>query len=82
MHESWMDDARCRSFPPDLFFPHNGTGVVAASKVCAVCKVRTECLEHALKNRIADGVWGGCSERQRRRIIKARREEQESQLAE
>ncbi|MCU1353924.1 MAG: putative WhiB family transcriptional regulator [Acidimicrobiales bacterium] len=73
MHESWMEEARCRDLPPDMFFPHNGTGVVAAAKVCVRCPVQEHCLEHALAHRIADGVWGGCSERQRRRILKARR---------
>ncbi|MGH9290867.1 MAG: WhiB family transcriptional regulator, partial [Acidimicrobiales bacterium] len=37
------------------------------------CPVKEQCLEHALANRIDHGVWGGCSERERRRILKRRR---------
>jgi len=37
--------------------------------------VRHDCLEHALVNRIDHGVWGGCSERERRRILKRRRDD-------
>jgi WhiB family redox-sensing transcriptional regulator len=44
-----------------------------ARRICASCPVQHECLEYALRNRIDHGVWGGCSERERRRILKRRR---------
>jgi len=69
----WMDDASCRTRKPGDFFPSDGVGVELAKRVCAACPVRTDCLEYALSNRIEHGVWGGCSERERRRILRSRR---------
>ncbi len=74
MDTSWMATGNCAQQPPDLFFPSDGVGVAKAKLVCEGCPVAEPCLEYALRNRIEHGVWGGCSERQRRRILKARRE--------
>jgi WhiB family transcriptional regulator, redox-sensing transcriptional regulator len=71
-HE-WMTRGHCASIPPSIFFPSDGIGVDAARKICEGCPVREQCLEHALVHRIDHGVWGGCSERERRRILKRRR---------
>jgi WhiB family redox-sensing transcriptional regulator len=49
-------------------------GVEVARRICDSCPVGERCLEYALRNRIDHGVWGGTSERQRRRILKARRD--------
>lgn len=70
---SWMGNGACRAFPPNTFFPSDGVGVDKARKICATCPVTSECLEYALTNHIDHGVWGGCSERERRRIGKRRR---------
>jgi WhiB family redox-sensing transcriptional regulator len=70
---AWMQDGNCRAYPPAVFFPSDGAGVDAARRICATCPVQDPCLEHALVNRIDHGVWGGCSERERRRIAKRRR---------
>ncbi|MFP5322465.1 MAG: WhiB family transcriptional regulator [Acidimicrobiia bacterium] len=69
-----MNDGSCRNHPPEVFFPSDGVGVAVAQRICATCPVRVECLEYALENRIDHGVWGGASERERRRILKRRRE--------
>lgn len=71
--ESWMDQSACRDKPPGMFFPSDGSGVIAAKKICEVCVVKEECLEFALSKRIDHGVWGGMSERERRRIIKGQK---------
>jgi WhiB family redox-sensing transcriptional regulator len=70
----WMMHARCRGVRPTQFFPSDGLGVEAAQRVCAECEVRAECLEYALEHRIEHGVWGGASERERRRILRRRRD--------
>jgi WhiB family redox-sensing transcriptional regulator len=71
----WMRDGNCRNYPPAAFFPSDGVGVDAARRICATCHVQDQCLDYALVNRIDHGVWGGCSERERRRILKRRRQE-------
>lgn len=73
MDTSWMAFGNCNNHPPSVFFPSDGVGVEAAKKICATCPVKDPCLEHALEMRIDHGVWGGASERQRRRILKGRR---------
>ena len=71
----WMRRARCRETSPSVFFPSDGVGVEHAQRVCEGCPVRTPCLEFALENHIDHGVWGGASERERRRIARRRRKE-------
>ena len=69
----WMADGNCRQEPPSTFFPSDGVGVDVARRVCEGCPVKAPCLEYALRNRIDHGVWGGASERERRRIARQRR---------
>lgn len=71
----WMARGKCRDLDPALFFPSDGMGVQAAQRICAGCEVRELCLEHALANRVDHGVWGGTSERERRRLLRRRRAE-------
>jgi WhiB family transcriptional regulator, redox-sensing transcriptional regulator len=73
MDTEWMAGGNCASEPPSRFFPSDGVGVEVARRICATCPVKEQCLEHALTNRIDHGVWGGASERERRRILKRRR---------
>ena len=68
MEFDWMARGRCRRMDPGLFFPSDGVGVRHAQEICAQCSVTPECLRYALEGRIDDGVWGGTSERQRRRL--------------
>lgn len=73
MNTDWMAQGKCRDLPPAVFFPNDGLGVQAAQRICAECPVAETCLEYALANRIDHGVWGGRSERERRRILRRRR---------
>ena len=72
---AWMQEGHCRYYPAGSFFPSDGVGVDAARAICAECPVQALCLAYALDNHIDHGVWGGCSERERRRILKQRRQE-------
>jgi WhiB family redox-sensing transcriptional regulator len=74
MDTSWMAQGNCADQPPTTFFPSDGVGVEVARRICATCPVKEPCLEYALEQRIDHGVWGGCSERERRRILKRRRD--------
>ncbi len=78
---AWMAEGNCRLYPPAVFFPSDGVGVDRARKICRDCPVSSRCLEYALDERIEHGVWGGCSERERRRILKRRRDEIETLVA-
>lgn len=64
----WTSEGLCSQTDPAEFFPDRGGSVLAAKKICAACGVRAECLEYALANNERFGIWGGTSERERRRL--------------
>ncbi|MCP3913913.1 MAG: WhiB family transcriptional regulator [Actinomycetia bacterium] len=70
--ENWQDFANCLGVDPDLFFPERGASTREAKEVCRGCVVREDCLEYALANGEKFGIWGGMSERERRRIRRQR----------
>ena len=69
---SWQAQANCMGVDPDLFFPERGGSTREAKEVCRGCVVREDCLEYALANGEKFGIWGGMSERERRRVRRAR----------
>jgi len=73
MNLSWRDRAACRGVDPDVYYPVSEEDAGVAKAICAECPVRETCLEYALANRERDGVWGGATERERRRMIRQRR---------
>lgn len=70
---TWMDMANCLGVDPELFFPERGEATDDAKNACRGCVVREACREYALRTGQKHGVWGGLSERERRRIRKQRR---------
>jgi WhiB family redox-sensing transcriptional regulator len=68
----WQERANCLGVDPDLFFPERGASTREAKEVCRGCVVREDCLEFALVNGEKFGIWGGLSERERRRLRRAR----------
>lgn len=66
----WQGDALCAQTDPEAFFPEKGGSTRDAKKVCGVCNVKAQCLEYALANDERFGIWGGLSERERRRLRK------------
>lgn len=66
---AWQDDALCAETDPETFFPEKGGSTKEAKAVCVECIVRAECLEYALATLQQHGVWGGRSERERRRLL-------------
>lgn len=75
MNTTWRNQAACRGIDPNIFYPASDDDADAepAKAICDLCAVREACLEHALGVREKEGVWGGCTERERRRIIRQRR---------
>ena len=71
--EEWRLDALCAETDPEAFFPEKGGSTREAKRVCTGCSVRAECLEYALTSDERFGIWGGLSERERRRLRLARR---------
>lgn len=85
-HEAWKDRALCAD-PAEadrqgitvtemsaLFFPERGESTRPAKAICAACPVRADCLNYALDNHILHGLWGGFSERARRRMRRTRKD--------
>jgi WhiB family redox-sensing transcriptional regulator len=68
---SWQERALCAQTDPEAFFPEKGGSTREAKKICTGCEVRSECLEYALLNDERFGIWGGLSERERRRRRRA-----------
>jgi len=69
----WRQYARCLGADPELFYPSPDDPALAAKEICYVCPVREPCLEHAITAREKQGVWGGLTEKERRRLIRQRR---------
>jgi WhiB family redox-sensing transcriptional regulator len=73
MNATWRNRAACRGLDPEVFFPTSEDEAEEARSICAMCAVRQMCLEHALVHREHEGIWGGTTERERRRLIRQRR---------
>ncbi len=71
----WRLDALCAETDPEAFFPEKGGSTRDAKRVCTGCPVRAQCLEFALANDERFGIWGGLSERERRRLRLQRRDQ-------
>jgi len=69
---AWQDYGNCRGADADLFFPERGASTRRAKAICDGCPVRGECLDYALAHGEKFGIWGGLSERERRRVRRER----------
>jgi len=65
---AWQADSLCAQTDPEAFFPEKGGSTREAKKICGQCEVSAQCLEYALQNDERFGIWGGLSERERRRL--------------
>ncbi|MGH8921626.1 MAG: WhiB family transcriptional regulator [Actinomycetes bacterium] len=66
--QEWQERALCAQTDPEAFFPEKGGSTREAKRICLGCEVRAECLEYALSHDERFGIWGGLSERERRRL--------------
>jgi len=70
---NWRDMARCQGVDPEIFHPAEDDDGETAKAICELCPVREPCLEYALATREKEGVWGGFTARERRRLVRQRR---------
>lgn len=68
---AWQEQALCAQTDPEAFFPEKGGSTREAKRICVGCNVKGECLEYALEQDERFGIWGGLSERERRRLKRA-----------
>ena len=66
--QEWQEQALCAQTDPEAFFPEKGGSTREAKRICRACGVRDECLEYALEHDERFGIWGGLSERERRKL--------------
>ncbi|KAA0104676.1 WhiB family transcriptional regulator [Mycolicibacterium sp. P1-5] len=66
--DQWQERALCAQTDPEAFFPEKGGSTREAKRICLGCEVKDACLEYALANDERFGIWGGLSERERRRL--------------
>ncbi len=64
----WQERALCSQTDPEAFFPEKGGSTREAKRICSRCEVKSECLEYALAHDERFGIWGGLSERERRKL--------------
>ena len=67
---AWQEDSLCAQTDPEAFFPEKGGSTRDAKRICTSCDVKSQCLEYALANDERFGIWGGLSERERRKLRK------------
>ncbi|CAN5129227.1 WhiB family transcriptional regulator [soil metagenome] len=67
---AWQTDSLCAQTDPEAFFPEKGGSTRDAKRICQTCEVKAQCLEYALQNDERFGIWGGLSERERRKLRK------------
>lgn len=72
LERGWQRRANCMGVDPELFFPERGSSTREAKEVCRGCVVREDCLDFAIANGEKFGIWGGMSERERRRVRRER----------
>ena len=69
---SWQTDALCAQTDPEAFFPEKGGSTRDAKRICTTCEVKAQCLDYALQNDERFGIWGGLSERERRKLRRSK----------
>jgi WhiB family redox-sensing transcriptional regulator len=67
----WQERALCAQTDPEAFFPEKGGSTREAKRICSRCEVKAECLEYSLAHDERFGIWGGLSERERRKLKRA-----------
>ncbi len=73
----WRAAGACLAADPDLFFPV-AVGAAASQEtsrallICDSCPVKRQCLEFAIRNGEASGIWGGTTPEERIHVLRGR----------
>lgn len=67
LDQNWRALGSCAGTDPDLWFAVGAREHKDAKRICRGCPVRRECLAYAMDAPVDHGVWGGLTERERRR---------------
>ncbi|MBJ7397261.1 MAG: WhiB family transcriptional regulator [Actinobacteria bacterium] len=70
---TWRAKGACQGLNPDIFYPDSEENCEQALSICKTCEVRIACLNYALESREKQGVWGGASARERRKLLRTSR---------
>jgi WhiB family redox-sensing transcriptional regulator len=81
MNRQWMDQALCRGSTAIQFFSEILDEIKDAKNMCKICPVASNCLEHAIRNEEIFGVWGGLSQRERRKYHRLYKEDINTTIA-
>lgn len=69
--DTWTKQALCAGHPQrGAWFPEEHESAASAKAVCRVCPVCAECLDFALKTHQREGIWGGTTPLERRRLVR------------
>lgn len=79
--DDWHDKAKCKGWDPDIFYPDRGVPSSSAKAICNECAVQLDCLEFALTRDEHFGIWGGLSERERRKLYRERQRSSQRKLS-
>ena len=71
---AWRTKGACKGLDAEIFYTDNEDHADFAISVCSECVVRLACLNHALENREQQGVWGATTARDRRRMLRQRKQ--------
>jgi WhiB family redox-sensing transcriptional regulator len=66
----WVVFGACRDADPEIVFAPDKDDTTKALAICASCPVQVECLDYALEARERFGIWGGTTDKQRRRHLR------------
>lgn len=69
----WRERGLCLAASPNLFFPSRGEPAEPAKLICAACPVTPQCREEGLRRSAEEGIWGGLTRDERKRVRAARR---------
>ena len=73
--DEWRTQAACAGLDHLFFLEAHQGNARPAKAICAVCPVRQTCLDYAITTHAYFGIWGGMTEKERKKYAAKRRRE-------